>query len=211
MAQKKAVAGSTTKKTSANKSSVKKKTVSKTVTTPKVVEKQIAPKNYLYAFLILVGGILLTLYIFEWYNVKKEERLSTSYLISSNTIESSVTDLNSLEQVRQETPSDYFIYLSYTGDENVYNLEKNLKKIIDNYKLNDTFYLVDLTELKEKDNDYLKTIANSIGIEKLNNLPAIIYVRDGKIVSTLDGINEVKLSADHFQKLLESYEFEAIN
>ena len=63
--------------------------------------------------LTLVGGILLVLYFFEWYQVKQEEKLINSYLITSNTIESNVKDIDALNQIRQEAASDYFIYLGY--------------------------------------------------------------------------------------------------
>ena len=88
-----------------------------------VMEKNIPSKNYIYALLILIGGIVLALYIFEWINVKTEEKLMTSYLISSNTINSSIEDFNSLSQILKETSSSYFIYFGYTGDEDVYEFE----------------------------------------------------------------------------------------
>ena len=82
MSPKKEVA--TQKNTSSTKKSVNKKTTKS--------DRYVSPKNYFYAFLILIGGILLALYVFEWYQVKKEEKLMTSYLISSNTIESNIKD-----------------------------------------------------------------------------------------------------------------------
>lgn len=207
MATKKAVVQPKTKKaekiaTSSNKKSSKENNV--------VNEKYINPKNYLYALLILCGGILLALYIFEWYNVKKEKELSTSYLVKTSTVESSIDDLNSLNQIRQEAPSDYFIFLSYTKDEQVYNLEKDLKTIIDKYKLNDIFYYVDLTELKEKEDNYLEKVKESLDLESLDKLPAIIYVKEGKVIDILDGIKDTSLNSNHFQKLLDDYEFETI-
>ena len=75
------------------------------------------PRNYLYALLILVGGILIVWYAFSWYQVKREEKLMDSYLISTNTISSNITDINSLTQVIQESPSSYFIYIGYRGVE----------------------------------------------------------------------------------------------
>lgn len=184
---------------------------SKTRKTTNKNDKYISPKNYIYAFLILVGGIVLTLYIFEWYQVKQEEKLMTSYLISSNTIESNITDIESLEQITQEAPSSYFIYIGYTGDEDVYNLEKELKRVIDKYKLNDEFYYLDITDLKNKNQDYLKEINSKLDVN-LENIPAIIYVKEGKILDSnvLDGVNDTKLKVSDFEQLLDIYEFEII-
>jgi len=195
----------------------KKQDSTKTISgsTKKKVTKSsnyVSPKNYLYAFLILVGGIILTLYIFEWYQVKKEEKLMTSYLISSKTIESSIEDLDSLNQIRQEAPTSYFIYISYTGDENVYDFEKELKRVIDKYKLNDIFYYVDLTSDKQNNEDYLEKIKNKLDLKDLKNIPVIIYVHEGKILDSnvLDGINDTLLKVEDLEKLLDIYEFEAV-
>lgn len=184
---------------------------SKTRKTTNKNDKYISPKNYIYAFLILVGGIVLTLYIFEWYQVKQEEKLMTSYLISSNTIESNITDIESLEQITQEAPSSYFIYIGYTGDEDVYNLEKELKRVIDKYKLNDEFYYLDITDLKNENQDYLKEINSKLDVN-LENIPAIIYINEGKILDSnvLDGVNDTKLKVSDFEQLLDIYEFEII-
>lgn len=184
---------------------------SKTRKTTNKNDKYISPKNYIYAFLILVGGIVLTLYIFEWYQVKQEEKLMTSYLISSNTIESNITDIESLEQITQEAPSSYFIYIGYTGDEDVYNLEKELKRVIDKYKLNDEFYYLDITNLKNKNQEYIKEINSKLDVD-LENVPAIIYVNEGKILDSnvLDGVNDTKLKVSDFEQLLDIYEFEII-
>lgn len=174
--------------------------------------KKINPQNYLYALLVLVGGIIITLYIFEWINVKKEEKLMTSYLISSKTIDSTISDFDSLNQIRQEAPSSYFIYLSYTGNEDIYNFEKELKRVIDKYDLNNNFYYVDLTNLKNENKDYLTEVKNNLGIDNLENIPAIIFVKDGKISNNniLDGINGTMLKISDLENLLDIYEFESI-
>ena len=173
-------------------------------------EKYVDPKNYLYSILILVGGIILTLLIFKWYNVKKDEKLMVSYLISSNTIKSSIDNINSLDLIKQEAPSSYFIYLSYTNDEEVYKFEKSLKNLIDKYKLNDIFYYVDLNKYIKNNEDYLKQIKENLKISNLDNLPAIIYIVDGEVEAILDGVKKTKLKVADFEELLDIYEFEAI-
>ena len=173
-------------------------------------ERYINPRNYLYAALILVGGILLVFLIFNWYNSKKEEQLLVSYLISSNTIESSIDDLDSISLIKQEAPSSYFIYMSYTKDETIYNFEKDLKKLIDKYKLNDIFYYVDLTKLKENNDNYLNLIKESLGLKELSKLPALVYVKDGEVKEVLDGVKNTLLKVTDVEQLLDIYEFQTI-
>lgn len=174
-------------------------------------EKKIGLKNYLLAVVIFIGGIGLTLLIFHLYNIKKEERLMISYLISSNTIESSISDLKSLNLIKQEAPSSYFVYLSYTQDEEIYNFERDLKKLIDKYKLNDIFYYVDLTDYKEKNDEYMNVVKDSLDTDNLKAIPAIVYIQDGKVVDVLDGVKNTKLKIADVEKLLDIYEFEAVN
>lgn len=193
----------TSKKVNSNK-----KTTKKTAN-----ERYTNPKNYIYAFLILVGGILLVFYIFSWYQVKQEEKYMTSYLLSSKTIESSIQDLDSYNQIKQEFPSSYFIYIGYTSDEEVYDLEKDLKRVIDKYKINDIFYYIDLTELMKNNKNYLEEIKNKLGVKELKNIPAIIYVNEGTISESniLDGVNDTTLKVEDFEQLLDIYEFELLD
>lgn len=177
-----------------------------------VKNKKIPSKNYLYALLILVGGILFVLYIFEWINVKTQEKLMTSYLISSNTINSRVEDLDSLNQILKETSSSYFVYLSYTGNEDIYKFEKELKRVIDNYDLSDNFYYVDLTKIKDANENYLNDVKQKLNVNTLEQVPAIIFVKDGKIenANVLDGVNGTMLKVADVENLLDIYDYELV-
>lgn len=187
-----------------------------TKTTKKIIKKseelkKVPKVNYIYAFLILVGSILLTFYIFAWINVRKQEKILNSYLIESNTVTSSLELDGSFKQVVQDAPSSYFIYVSYRKDEKIYNLEKDLKRVIDKYKINDIFYYVDITDLKENNSEYLDYVNEKLGV-KLSRVPAIIFVKDGQILdrNILTGVRDTDLKADDLESLLEVYEFEKI-
>lgn len=169
-------------------------------------------KNYVYALLIILGFIGLTLYGFSWYRVKKEERLMRSYLLVTNTIESNINDLDSIDQILDESPSSYFIYISYNNSEEVYNFEKSLKRIIDKYRLNDIFYYINATELMDSNEDYLNVIKDKFKIKDINRLPIIIYVNEHKITedNILSSKNNSIIDADDFEKLLINNEFESL-
>lgn len=169
-----------------------------------ITEREIPFKNYIYAVLLLTGVILLVLYLFSWYNIKKEEKLMNSYLINSKTIESKIDDLDSLEQTLTEAPLSYFVFISYTGNEEIYNLERNLKRVIDKYKLNDSFYYVDSTNNK-KDSNYINNLNNIFKTNKIEEIPVLIYVEKGSIKEIL---NNIKI--DDFKKLLDTYEFKTV-
>ncbi len=170
----------------------------------KKFKRRIPIKNYIYSIIILVGVILLILYIFSWYNVKKEEKLMKSYLISSKTIESKIDNLQDLEQTLSEAPLSYFVIFSYTGNEDVYNMERSLKRVIDRYKLNDSIYYVDASKnLNNK--EYINNLNKMFKTKNVKYLPVIIYVEEGKAKEVLNNI-----TSDSFKELLERNNFKIV-
>ncbi len=191
--------------------SPKKKAVTKKVSSKKET-KNVGFKNYLYAFLILVGGIAFIFLSFKWYQLKTEEKLMKSYLITSNTVVTTISDLDEFNHIMQESPASYFIYLSYTGDKNVYEMEKDLKIVIDKYNINDIFYYIDVTELKKNNQDYLNKIKETLNIPDLERVPAVVYVNEGEILNRniLDGVKGTNFKAEDLESLLEIYEYDTV-
>lgn len=173
----------------------------------KKASRQIEMKNYLIAAAVFIGIILIVLYAFEWYQVKQEEKLMKSYLVNTNTINFVINDPNSANQVLQEAPKDYFIFVGYRNDEDEYLLEKSVKKIIDDYEINDIVYYFDATDIKQ-DSNYLEKINESLKVN-ISQVPAIIYIKDGKVAEEgiVDGKDEKLLTANDFEKLLNIYEY----
>ena len=85
-------------------------------------ERFIPMKNYLIAIGLVVAAVLLTLYGFAWYNVLKEGRVSQSYLVKEKVISSEIQSLEEVDAVFAEVPDEYFVYVSYTGSEEIYNI-----------------------------------------------------------------------------------------
>ena len=81
-------------------------------------------KNYVVATAVIVGCGLLCLYAYRWVKVFNEKKVSTSYLVETKTINNEITSLDNVEEIFTEAPDNYFIYISYTGNETIYNMEK---------------------------------------------------------------------------------------
>ncbi len=161
-------------------------------------------KKWFMRFLVVVGIILAILYIYEWHLVKEQGKYINSYLISSNTINYEMTDINEIDNVLSETSSEYFVYIGYTKDKNVYSLEKKLKPIIDDYDLHNSFYFINVTDIKENNKNYIKDIAKKLGIEEeeIKKVPIILYFKDGNLVDK--GV----YSAKEFKELLQEQGFD---
>lgn len=169
-------------------------------------ERYIPTKNYIIAFVVVVLAILLTWYIFAWRKVYKEEKVSTSYLVKNNVVTNVINDLEEVKDVFVEVPDSYFVYISYTGDENIYEMEKELSKVIKKYNLSESMYFINVNTIKEE-KDYINKLNNILGLKDvvITQVPTIIYYKDGvvnkgNIITRSD--NNI-MNASDFQKLLD--------
>ena len=174
------------------------------MTNMKENERFIPVKNYFIAAGIVVVIIALTWYAFAWYRVAKENKVSTSYLVKEKIISKEVTDLEEVTDVFSEVPTSYFVYVSYTGDEDIYNMEKNLKTIINDYSLNDSIYYLNVTSIKDEA-DCIEQINEALSLteEKVTSIPTIIYYNNGKAVDILSRNDDNIINTGDFQKMLD--------
>ena len=138
-------------------------------------ERLVPIKNYIIAIVIILAIILLTWYGFSWYKVYQESKVSESYLIKENIISKEITDLNEIDDVFSEVSDEYFLYISYTGDKDIYDMEKDLAKIIKKYDISEDFYYLNVTELKDNEG-YIDKLNKSLG---LNNIKITAYCAGG--------------------------------
>lgn len=153
--------------------------------------------KWLVTLLSIIGVVLLVLYFGKWHQVKTEEKYLDSYLMTSKTINYELIDISEIDALI-ESPGEYFVYISYTEDKEIYNFEKNIKPIIDNYKLNENFYFLNTTKIKTQNNNYKNDIATKLNInaEELDNIPVILYFKDKKLIGSAT-------SQEDFEKLVQ--------
>lgn len=165
--------------------------------------------NFKKLFYFILGFLLIIFliwYIISWKNVKQEEKLMNSYLITSNTLSVEIKDLSETVQVLKESPSEYFVYISYTNDEKVFNFEKKLKKLIDNYNLKDEFYFVNVTNIKDDENFYSE-INETFNTKLINNIPSILHFKNNELKKVIYNKDLNKTYTD-FENLLKENEFD---
>lgn len=180
----------------------KKKTVKKEE------KRKIPLRNYLIAIGILVAAVLVTLYAFQLFNLYKEEKLAQSYLITNKIISHEISGLDEFKSVNTETPDDFFLFISYTGEQETYDLEVELENVIKDYNLSDYMYYLNVTDLMKND-DYLTKISKAIDVE-VKSVPIIIYYSNGEVVK--EGIisreDGTMLTAGDFAQYLDKYEID---
>ena len=226
MAEKKGTVSSkkkstTTKKTSVKNSSGAKKSAPKKVV--KKVAKKVEPKKevvektlkddkefkrYIYFAGILAMSFILLAAMFEIALFYSYDKLHNSYLLTTSVIDKSHNvSLKDAKETFSKLDGNYFIYVSYTGDTNIYNLEKRMKNLINKYNLNDRFYYVNTDDYTFSDY-YIEFINNYLGMKDafVVKVPTIIYVnRDNEVTysNIITRNDDEIMNIGDFQKLLD--------
>ena len=166
------------------------------------MSKRVVPKkNYYILICMLISVIILTFSVANISNAIKNKNVSSGYI---NRYVSEIS-YEELDTYLLEPASNTFIYITYTGDENIYKLEKSMKKIINNYELTDNFIYVDVSK-KMTDEDFINDLNQKINSNiKIEKLPVILYYKDGILIDKIINENVIFSVAD-FQKLLDNYE-----
>lgn len=163
-------------------------------------EKRKVPlKNYFIAFLILLGILIVTLYAKKTYELTNEKRLSQSVL--SRVV--GEIKYNEISSALVEKSANYFIYIGYVNNEDIYNLEVKLKKIIANYELQDNFYYINVTdELADPDLITNLNIKFNLNLNNQNNIPFILYYQNGHLKSMLKSSDGKLFNPKNLERIL---------
>ena len=202
-----------TKKTNSNSTkSTKSKNTNLNVSKEEVKEVEgakhiFSQKNILIIVCIVLALILVIFYGYRVNKLKETDTLSKSYLLDSGTVSLEIKNLDEVNQILAESPTEYFVLISYTGNKDTYKLENGLKIILDKYKLNDSFYYLNVKNIMDEDN-YLNRLNNAFNTDKIKKVPTILYYRNGKIVDVVTRNDNNIINAGDFQKLLDIYGYE---
>lgn len=158
-------------------------------------ERVVPKKNYFYLLLMIIGVVVITFIIFGINAKYQNKKLENSYLSGYiNQIK-----VEEIDNILTEPNSDMFVLVTKTDDDNTYNFESDLKKIIKKKDLRDNFMFIDYTS----NNNY--DIINKKFKSNIKSVPAIIYIKNGEFVKSIDS-SEHMLNVGDFEKLLDEYE-----
>ena len=160
-------------------------------------------RNYIKLIVLVVFTIIVTLLICNIYMNYNENKVNKSYL-SKYVGKGDYLDISS---ILTEISDKQFLYLTYVGDKNINELEKDLRKKIKKYDLSDSFILIDCSD--EIDNNMeVSNLNNILKVNTKNNikLPAIIYYKDANPVDFIDSKDGI-ITIDKFEQLLDKWEF----
>ena len=159
-------------------------------------------KNYILLLLIIIVGVFIMTsigIIYKKVDNSKENKSNISNKVNNY-------EYKDIESGMNEIKDNGYLYLTYIGSKNIYNLEKYIYKTLKNNKLSDKFIYINCT-----DNINDKKIINDLN-DKLSIitdydivLPAIIYYKNEKPVDYIDSTNQI-LTGDKFVQLMDKWE-----
>lgn len=148
--------------------------------------------KYIRLLTILLITIIATILVCNIYRNYENNKLNNSYIAKYVT--------NDLSNAIVESGDNTFVYFGVTGDDNFYKMEKELKKSVINYHMEDEFLYVDANKMKVSTaNELFDTD------KKIQRFPAIVYLKNGSVLEILDSSMHT-LNCSDFNNLLDTYE-----
>lgn len=169
-----------------------------------VIIKNGSSKNIFIILGIILLLVFAVAYVYKVDKNKKLETYHTSYLVSTGTVNLEIKNIEEVNQVLAESPTEYFVLITYTDNEDTYKLETGLKTIIDKYKLSDSFYYFNAKDMINEDN-YITRLNNAFNTDKIEKVPIILYYKDGIIIDTVKRHDSNIINASDFQHILDMY------
>ena len=155
------------------------------------MEKKIPIKNYVIVVLLIILTVSLTFYLMITYNSKDSKSLSFVSQVKENELDSYITE-------RQEV----IIYMSSSNNKYIKEFENELKKYTEDKNLKDLYVYLDLNDVSSNfyNEFYVKYLNESYtGTFEIKE-PTIVIIRNGKIDSYLNNINDVDQVKELFEK-----------
>lgn len=161
------------------------------------MKKNIPKKNYFILIFIIVLVVIISLIIFKSSGLYNQNKLKRSYLYNYV----NEVNINDIKNILTEPSSELFILVTETNNDDVYKLEKNIKKIIKKYDLRDNFIYIDYT-----DNEDFSKLNDALGT-KIEKIPALLYYKNGELSEVVDS-KETLFNEGDLQKIIDAYEVE---
>ncbi len=161
-------------------------------------------RKYVNYVLAMIAIVLVAVIAVKLYGTYQSNKLSESVFSRM----ASTMQYDDIENVTSEMSTDGFILVSYVKNEEVANFERDLKRTIIDKELQNNIFYLDATDLMLEEN-YIATLNSKFDLEGHNaieELPAILYYREGKLMTTISSTQNRMLTSGDFEQLLDSYE-----
>ena len=158
-------------------------------------------KNYIILVIILLLVVGITIYLCECYKVYNEEQKTIPVI--RGTLVSEITEVD-LEPFLIENPTTT-MYLCTASNEKCRSFEKDFKKLINKYNLQESIIYLNLSNVEDLEGfvDEFNSKHEYKKAKLTTNYPAIIYFEDGKVKNILQGKKQDKLKISKVKNFIE--------
>lgn len=178
-----------------------------------VEEKEVKPRkiktsNYIVAAIIVIWVFIILYVGIQLYHKYEEKLYDEGYFYREKT-EMKISTLKDIrKEIEATDSSNVFVLFNYRGEEANYTLEKDLYRIMKDYRLENSFYYIDLSNTEDAVNcDVTCAINQELGTNLVLNTPAIVYLKDKQVIDVAQREDKKVLEAADFVKVLDMYEF----
>ena len=163
------------------------------------MSRVIPKKNYAILGIVIVATVLLIYYLYMWYEVYLENKLSSPILDKYM----EVINYNELDDYLIER-SSAIIYISVLENSEIREFEKKFKGLIKNRKIDRDILYMDVTN----DNTVASKIISKYSVDSVNNfsIPIVLVIDYGKIKSIFD-IKENDYNVNSLKSFIDSVKF----
>lgn len=163
--------------------------------------------NYFIAIIAIIWVFVIAFLGFHLYKTHQEALYQEGYFNHKGNVKK--TTLDEVQKLMENKKEEsLFLLFNYHKEKEHYELEEKLAQIIQDYHLENQFYYIDITDYKVIDNcDISCALKKEFEIDEIQNLPAIFYIKDKKVIDIAKREDKQVLEASDFVKILDMYEF----
>ena len=160
--------------------------------------KKIPNKNYYVVLIVSIIVIVLTLYIRSFYLSYIDSIKNSSVFFDKSVSQINIDDL---KYAVNET-SESFLYIGYTGDLRIYNLEKKIYSVFEDNNLLDELMYLNINDYKYK--DYIEKLKVAFPNIEIGSAPMIVFIKDGEAIDIIDSDTSL-IDVDSLNNMLTKY------
>lgn len=165
------------------------------------MKRNIPTKNYLILFGIVLLVISACFASYNLYNIYQENKIKTSPLAIKEIL------YEDLKNATKEIDADTFLVISYVENKKVHKNELSIKKMLKKKDLLDNIMYLNVTDYMNEDNfiEEMNALLKLKENNRIDNLPALVYYKEGVAVKTMDSTDHL-LNVGDFEQLIDMYE-----
>ena len=160
-------------------------------------------RNYILLIIVIFVSVCVMLIIGNIYKYVSNRKENKSYIV--NKVKN--YDLENIGKGIDDVKNNGLLYITYIGNEKIYNFEKESYKILKNNNLTSKLVYIDCS--KDVNNGKVDNLNDKLNVitDQDITLPTVIYYKGGKPVDYIDSTNQI-LTSDRLLQLIEKWEID---